>query len=130
MLTLSVPMHEHTASPTARECGLTVTAIRRVLEAADADALDAAVGSWLDSRLRAAEGQGHGRRRAVAVDGEVARGTRHASGDGQPVHLVAAIDQDARAVLGQTGVDGRTNEITRFAPLLEPPELAGCVVTA
>jgi hypothetical protein len=58
MLTLSVPMHEHTASPTARECGLTVTAIRRFLEAADADALDAAVGSWLDSRLRAAEDKG------------------------------------------------------------------------
>ena len=27
-------------------------------------------------------------------------------------------------------MDGKTNEITRFAPLLGPLELAGCVVTA
>jgi hypothetical protein len=27
-------------------------------------------------------------------------------------------------------VDGETSEITRFAPLLEPLELAGCVTTA
>ena len=46
--------------------------IRRVLEAADADALDAAVGSWLEARLQAAgQAAGHDRvpRRAVAVDG-------------------------------------------------------------
>ena len=107
--------------------------IRRVLEAADADALDAAIGSWLDARLQAADrGAEHGRRprRAVAVDGKAVRGTRHASGDGQPVHLLAALDQDAGAVLGQVRVDGKTNEITRFAPLLEPLELAGCVITA
>jgi predicted transposase YbfD/YdcC len=107
--------------------------IRRVLEAADADALDAAVGSWLDARLRAAgQGAGHGRRlrRAVAVDGKAVRGTRHASGDGQPVHLLAALDQHAGVVLGQVAVNGKTNEITRFAPLLELLELAGCVITA
>jgi DDE_Tnp_1-associated/Transposase DDE domain len=107
--------------------------IRRVLEAADAEALDAAVGSWLDARLRAASpAAGHRprSRRAVAVDGKAVRGTRHASGDGQAVHLLAALDQQARAVLGQAAVDGKTNEITRFAPLLEPLELAGCVITA
>jgi hypothetical protein len=56
-----------------------------VLEAADADALDAAVGSWLDARLQAAgQAAGHARRprRAVAVDGKAVRGTRHASADG------------------------------------------------
>jgi DDE_Tnp_1-associated len=55
--------------------------IRRVLEAVDAAALDAAVGSWLGARLRAAEQeQDHGRRvrRALAVDGKAVRGTRHA----------------------------------------------------
>jgi predicted transposase YbfD/YdcC len=104
--------------------------IRRVLEAADADALDAAVGSWLDARLRAGGGYARQSRRAVAVDGKAVRGTRHASGDGQPVHLLAALDQHAGAVLGQVAVDGKTNEITRFAPLLEPLDLAGCVITA
>ncbi len=107
--------------------------IRRVLEAVDAAALDAAVGSWLAGRLSAADqGQDHGRRgrRAVAVDGKAVRGTRHASSDGQAVHLLAVIDQLAGAVLGQASVDGKTNEITRFAPLPEPLDLAGAVVTA
>lgn len=107
--------------------------IRRVLEAVDASALDAAVGSWLAGRLRAA-GQGSGcdrqARRALAVDGKAVRGTRHASGDGQAMHLLAVADQQASAVLAQAAVDGKSNEITAFAPLLEPLDLAGCVITA
>src|SRR5450631_2253189 len=54
----------------------------------------------------------------------------HASSDGQAVHLLAALDQRAGAVLAQASVDGKTNEITAFAPLLEPLDLAGCVITA
>jgi predicted transposase YbfD/YdcC len=105
--------------------------IRRVLEAVDAAALDAAVGSWLGARLRAAgQGQGRRARRALAVDGKAVRGTRHASGDGQAVHLLAVLDQRAGAVLAQGSVDGKTNEITQFAPLLKDLDLAGCVVTA
>jgi hypothetical protein len=106
--------------------------LRRVLKAVDADAFVAAVGSWLAGRLRAADqGQGHGRRarRALGVDGKAVRGTRHASPCGQAVHLLAVADQQASAVLAQTSVDGMTNEITRFAPLLEPLDLAGCVIT-
>jgi predicted transposase YbfD/YdcC len=64
------------------------------------------------------------------VDGKAVRGTRHASSDGQAVHLLAALDQCAGAVLAQASVDGKTNEITAFAPLLEPLDLAGCVITA
>jgi predicted transposase YbfD/YdcC len=105
--------------------------IRRVLEAVDAAALDAAVGSWLDTQLRAGDQrQGPRRRWAVAVDGKTVRGSRHTKRDGQPVHLLAAADQQAGAVLAQAGVDGKTNEITQFAPLLEPLDLTGCVVTA
>jgi predicted transposase YbfD/YdcC len=107
--------------------------IRRVLESVDAWALDSAVGSWLGARLRAADqGPKHGRRarRALAVDGKAVRGTRHASEDGQAVHLLAVADQRASAVLAQASVDGKTNEITQFAPLLEPLDLAGCVITA
>jgi predicted transposase YbfD/YdcC len=106
--------------------------IRRVLERIDAGAFDAAVGSWLAARLRARQPprHGRGRQRALAVDGKSVRGTRHASADGQATHLLAVCDQQASAVLGQVSVDGKTNEVTRFAPLLEPVKLAGCVVTA
>jgi predicted transposase YbfD/YdcC len=107
--------------------------IRRALKAVDAAALDAAVGSWLAGRLQAAgQPPGHHRqqRRAVAVDGKAVRGTRHSRSDGQAVHLLAAADQHASAVLAQARVDSKTSEITQFAPLLEPLDLAGTVVTA
>jgi predicted transposase YbfD/YdcC len=99
--------------------------IRRVLEAVDAGQLDAAVTSWLASATAAG-----GRRRVVAVDGKALRGTRHSAADGQAAHLLAAIDQQALAVVAQTAVDGKTNEITRFAPLLATLDLAGAVITA
>jgi DDE_Tnp_1-associated/Transposase DDE domain len=102
---------------------------RRVLEAVDAAALEVAVGSWLAARVQAARPGGL-ERRAVAVDGKAVRGTRHARGDGQARHLLAAADQQDGAVLAQAEVDGKTNEITCFAPLLEPLDLAGAVVTA
>jgi hypothetical protein len=96
--------------------------IRRVLGSVDASALDAAVGSWLGAQLRAAgQRPEHGRqRRALAVDGKSVRGTRHASSGGQAVHLLAVADQQAGAVLAQTRVDGKTNEITRFARCWSP----------
>ena len=52
--------------------------IRWVLEAVDAAALDAAVGSWLAGRLRDADqyaAPGQCRRRVLAVDGKSERGT-------------------------------------------------------
>ena len=92
------------------------------------------MGSWLAARLQATQPPptpaGPPERRAVAVDGKAVRGTCHASGDGQAVHLLAAADQQAGVVLAQAEVDGKTNEITAFAPLLEPLDLAGAVVTA
>jgi len=105
-------------------------AIRRVLETVDADALDAAAGSWPAGRLLAAGTPAPRTRRAVAADGKTVRGTRHASADGQGVHLLAAAGQQAGVVLAQAKADGKTSEITRFAPLLAPLEPAGQVVTA
>ena len=61
------------------------------------------------------------RRQRVAVDGKAVRGTRHASGlDGQARHLMTATDHRASAVLARVEVDGKTNEISRFRPLLAP----------
>jgi Transposase DDE domain len=67
-------------------------------------------------------------RRAVAVDGKTVRGGGHHN---HPrVHLLAAMDHTTLAVLGQTGIDHTTNEITQFRPLLDGLDLAGRVVTA
>jgi predicted transposase YbfD/YdcC len=100
--------------------------IRRLLQAIDADALATAIGTWLATKLP----QPHpGFRRAIAVDGKTLRGSRGAHSP--PRHVLAAADQDTGVVLASTDVDTKTNEITRFAALLDHvDDLTGAVVTA
>nr|WP_158812307.1 ISAs1 family transposase [Streptomyces fulvoviolaceus] len=64
---------------------------------------------------------------SVAVDGKTARGSRHR--EVPAVHLLAAMTGDGRTVT-QLPVPGKTNEITCFAALLAPFDLAGVTVTA
>ena len=90
------------------------TMIRRLLQALDPDLLTAAIGAWLTGR--ATPGQ-PGTRTAIAVDGKTLRGSR--TTDTTARHVLAACDQDTSVVLASTDVDGHTNEITRFKPLLD-----------
>ena len=65
----------------------------------------------------------------VAVDGKAMRGARRP--DGTQVQLLAALCHDTGMVIGQRNVENdKTNEILAFAPLLEPLQLVGRVVTA
>jgi predicted transposase YbfD/YdcC len=103
--------------------------IRRILEIVDADAFDAILTAWLTTRRRThPQSACAPRRRAIAVDGKALRGAR--LGQGATTHLLAALDHGSGLVLAQTEVDGKTNEITRFRPLLESLDLDGCVLTA
>jgi predicted transposase YbfD/YdcC len=106
--------------------------IRRTLARLDADALAGAIGAWLADRQRhdRGDGAGHDRRRAVAVDGKTLRGAHPPDGDGRPVHLLACMDHQSRAVLAQHQVGGAPEEVGAFAPLLDGLDLAGAVVTA
>jgi predicted transposase YbfD/YdcC len=108
----------------------TEATVRRVLARIDPDALDCAIGAWLVDQHPPPGTSLPGRspHRAVAVDGKTLRGSGHH--DTQQVHLLAAMDQKTCAVLGQTEVDAKTNEITRFRPLLEGMDLSDTVVTA
>lgn len=107
--------------------------VRRVLTAIDADALDAAVGAWLHDLTPATLAApvdptvGHRSRPAIAVDGKTLCGSGPA---GAQVHLLAAMDHAGQAVLAQVQVDGKSNEITAFPPLLDPLDLDGVVVTS
>lgn len=96
---------------------------RRILAGVDADALDGTVGRWLLA-CRPSVDTG---RRVYSVDGKTLRGSGPA---GAQVHLLAVLDQHTGSVLGQVDVDGKTNELTRFQPLLAPLDLSGAVVTA
>jgi len=109
--------------------------IRRVLQGVDGDALDRATCRWILARARADQTNRAGPVAAgvaggpvIAIDGKSARGAR--GPDGRAVHLLAAFDQVSGVVLGQSVVDGKTNEITAFAPLLDRLEISGAIVTA
>jgi predicted transposase YbfD/YdcC len=97
--------------------------LSRVLTGIDADALDSAVCRWLLDRA-SLPGSG---RRVIAVDGKTLRGNGPA---GAQVHLLAALDQTQQIVLAQIDVNGKTNEISRFVPLLQGLDLAGAIITA
>jgi hypothetical protein len=97
--------------------------LRRVLQAVDAQELDTKVGQWLARLHETLEG------RALALDGKTLRGSRDGE-EGRPVHLLAAVVHGSAAVVAQTRVDEKTNEITRVKPLLSELDIAGAVVTA
>ncbi len=65
---------------------------------------------------------------AVAVDGKTLRGAR--LDDDRKVHLLSALDIREKVTLAQADVDGKTNEITVFRPMLGHLDLKGVVVTA
>ena len=88
--------------------------IHRLPQALDPDLFTAAIGAWLTGR--ATNGQPVART-AIAVDGKTLRGSR--TTDTTARHVLAACDQDTSVVLASTDVDGKTNEITRFQPLLD-----------
>jgi hypothetical protein len=96
--------------------------VRRVLVDIDGDALDGAVGAWLaglspmPAPPAAEPPTPRGPWPAIAVDGKTLRGS--GSPSVSPVHLLAAMRHDTTAVLGQVAVDGKSNEITAFRPLL------------
>jgi predicted transposase YbfD/YdcC len=117
---------------TAQRCPSEST-IRRVVQDIDADRFDAALAAFVQHQCALLAPPG--RRRALAVDGKTVRGSRATGPDGeQPArHLLAVIDQHARVVLGQVSVDGKTSEISRFAPLLDTLtalDLTDVVITA
>ncbi|MER5472000.1 ISAs1 family transposase [Streptomyces sp. NPDC002685] len=100
------------------------TTVRRLLTRIDGDALDQAVGHWLADRRPQASGL-----RALAVDGKTLRGAAKAKG--RKIHLLAALEHTTSAVLAQLDVGEKTNEVTRFQPLLDAVAgLAGVVITA
>ncbi|WP_329492964.1 ISAs1 family transposase [Kitasatospora herbaricolor] len=106
--------------------------LRRLLARLDGDALDTAVGTWLqhqaaDPLTATTTCPGPVKRRAVAVDGKTLRGSR--TRDRRAVHLLAAALHGTRTVIAQRQVDSKSNEITAFQPLLNPLDLTDTVVT-
>lgn len=101
------------------------TMIRRLLQALDPDRLTAVIGAWIAAQTPTPTGT----RRVLAMDGKTLRGSRRR--DTTARHVLAACDQHTGIVLASTDVDEKTNEITRFQPLLDQiGDLRNTVVTA
>ncbi len=93
-------------------------AIGRVLERLDADALDAAVGTWLVHRHTDTTTTVSAGRRVIAVDGKALRGSARLA---QPRrHLISAVTHGRPVTLAQAEVGSKTNETRHFQPLLAP----------
>lgn len=100
--------------------------IRRLLQALDPDRLATVIAGWLATQLPVPSSTV---KAAIAVDGKTIRGSR--TTDTAARHVLAACDQVTGVVLGGTDVNGKTNEITRFVPLLDQiSDLRDVVVTA
>ena len=99
--------------------------LRRVLTGIDTAALDGLVAAWLSRQQQPVSGRP--RPRAVAVDGKTLRGSGTA---GAQVHLLAVMDHTTGVVLAQVRVDGKSNEISAFQPLLDRVDLTAAVVTS
>lgn len=100
--------------------------IRRLLQAIDPQLLATTIGTWLAARVPPPP---PGSRQAIAVDGKTLRGSRTPNHHAR--HVLAAADQHTGIVLASTDVDAKTNEITRFAALLDQiSDLRGVVVSA
>lgn len=117
------PMHGPRRLPVA-------TTLGRALDKVDGDALDDALGAWLealtsdDLACAASEPALSG----LAVDGKTVRGAKHTTG--KAPHLVAAVRHESGVVAAQRQVPAKSNETTAFKPLLEGIELTGTIVTS
>jgi len=94
--------------------------IRRVLQKANVEYIDNALGKWLLDHADTDD--------AGAIDGKTMRGARRK--DGGKVHLLSAFLQDQGITIAQREVDKKTNEITQVRPLLDQVNIQGKVVTA
>jgi hypothetical protein len=94
-------------------------AIRRFIQAVDADAVDRAVSDWVRSTVQ--------RGLVASVDGKTLKGARSANGQ---VKLLSAFSPAQGAVLAQQQIPSTTNEIPVIRELLDPVPLEGTVVTA
>jgi predicted transposase YbfD/YdcC len=99
------------------------SAIRRTLARVDADDLDVRLSGWMVTRIKHAAG-----RRVIAIDGKTMRGAR--TDTSAAPHLVAALDHDAAAVVGQLAIDDKSNEIPALCDLIDTMDVAGAVITA
>ena len=69
-------------------------------------------------------------KRQIAVDGKALRRSYLRAGETSPLHMVSALLTEAGIVLGQTAVEGKSNEIPAMAALLDLLDIEGALAAA
>ena len=100
------------------------TGLRDILQGVDADALEAVFRAHASSIAVPTEGM-----TAIAVDGKTLRGSFDAFADKKAAHMLSALRQADRIVLGHMMVEEKSNEIPAAPELIEALGLKGCVFT-
>ena len=103
------------------------TGLRLIILGVDPAALEAAFrrhAASISTSLEASPGL-----TAVAVDGKTLRGSFDAFSDRKAAHMMSALRQADRIVLGHLMVEEKSNEIPAAPDLIEALGLKGCVFT-
>jgi predicted transposase YbfD/YdcC len=94
--------------------------LRTVFSRIDQKAFAAAFTNWAGQWSRGG---------IVAIDGKTLRGTGESGKAKSALHILNAFAHDSGMVLGQTPVDGKSNEVTAIPAFLESLALDGAIVT-
>jgi hypothetical protein len=100
------------------------TGLRGILQRVNSSALEAAFRAHAAALAAAPEGLV-----AIAVDGKTLRGSFDAFADRKAAHMLSALRQCDRIVLGHMMVEEKSNEIPSAPELIEALGLRGCVFT-
>ena len=95
----------------------------RVFAMLDAQQFQACFTAWVQAVNVVTQGQ------VIAIDGKTIRRSHDKATGGSAIHMVNAWASTNHLLLGQTKVDGRSNEITAIPELLRVLDVSGCIVT-
>jgi hypothetical protein len=105
------------------------TGLRGILQGVNASALEAAFRAHAASLAAAPGGEATPKWVAIAVDGKTLRGSFDAFADRKAAHMLSALRQCDRIVLGHMMVEEKSNEIPSAPELIEALGLKDCVFT-
>jgi len=103
------------------------TGLRLIIRGVDATALEAAFrkhAASISTSFETSQGL-----TAIAVDGKTLRGSFDAFSDRKAAHMMSALRQADRIVLGHLMVEEKSNEIPAAPDLIEALGVKGCVFT-
>ena len=95
----------------------------RVFSMLDAEQFETCFSEWVLAVSEVTNGQ------VIAIDGKTVRRSADRFIGKDAIHMVSAWSSANHMVIGQTRVDGRSNEITAIPKLLRILDVSGCIVT-